>query len=131
MLPHTKHSMLTPKPHPLHINIVRQIPDLLGGVDGVGVVAMHDARVVEHDVHASPRVDVGDHGFDIGFLGDVGLVGFEAGRVVDYGADFFEGGVEGWGGDVGHEDCGAFAGEEDGGFEADAAGWEWISVVKK
>lgn len=36
-------------------------------------------------------------------------------------ADFGYGFGEGGGGDVGHEDAGAFAGEEDAGFETDAA----------
>ena len=116
---HTHHRMLTPKPHPLHVDIVSQIPDFLGGVDGVGVGGVHDACVVEHYVHAAPGVEVGARGGDGGFGGDVAGDGFDAaaGVVVvgDEFLDFFEG-------DVGHEDGGAFAGEEDGCFETDSAG---------
>ena len=45
------------------------------------------------------------------------------------GAGFGEGAGEGVGGDVEHEDVGAFAGEEDGGFEADAAGELYLAGV--
>lgn len=42
--------------------------------------------------------------------------------------DFGEGGGEGRFRDVGHEDGSTFAGEEDGGFEANAAGVGHVSV---
>ena len=85
---------------------------------------MHDSGVVEHDVHAAPGVESGDGGGDVGFFGDVAYLGgeFLGGGLggVD-GVDFLESAGEGGGGYVGHEDGGAFAEEEDGCFEADAA----------
>ena len=61
-LAHTQHRMLAPKPDPLDIDIMREIPDLLWRVDGVGVIRVHDAGVVEHDVDAAPGVKVRDGG---------------------------------------------------------------------
>ena len=61
---------------------------------------------------------------DGGFGADVAFEGFETGML---GYDFIYFGDcfrEGWFGDVGHEHGGAFAGEEDRCFEADAAGWD-------
>lgn len=121
-LPHTEHRMLTPEPHALDIDIVSQIPDLLGGVDGVRVLAVHDASVVEHDVNAAPGVEVRDHGGDVGFFGDIAFDGLETGMIGDGFLDLGYGFGEGGFGNVGHEDGSAFTGEEDGGFETDSAG---------
>ena len=118
---HAEHSMLAAVPHPLDVDVVRQIPDLFRRIDSVSVVAVHDAGVVENDVDAAPGVEMFDHGFDVGFFGHVALDGLDSGRVRGYGADFGEGGGEGGFGYVRHEDGGAFAGEKDGRFQADAA----------
>ena len=91
MLPHTEHRMLAPEPPALDVNVVGQIPDLLGGIDGVRVVAVHDAGVVEHDVNAAPGVEVRDHGGDVGFFGDVAFDGLEAGMIGDGFDDFGNG----------------------------------------
>lgn len=119
---HTQHSMLTAKPHALNINTLRQIPDLLGCIDGIGIVGVHDARIVEDHVHAAPAILGLDHGLHVGFFGDVAADGFEAVCIGNYFLHFGEGFGEGGLGDVGHEDVGAFAGKEDGGFKADATG---------
>lgn len=123
-LPHTHHRILAPPPHALDIDAHSEIPDLLLRGDGVGVVGVHDPCVVEHDVDAAPGVEVGDCGCDVGFLGYVAEKGFEllgGGEGGKDGVDFFKGGGKKRLGDISHEDGGAFAGEEDGRFEADAA----------
>lgn len=83
---------------------------------------MHDAGVVEHDIDATPCVDVVDNGLDIGFLGDIALLGVDladhVGRVF---LGFGDGLLQSRLGDVGHQDRRAFAKEEDGRLEADSA----------
>lgn len=109
--------MLTPVPNPLRIDIKREVPDFLRGVDGVGVVGVHDPGVVEDDVEAAPGVEVFDCGGYGGLRADVADEGFEA--AWGGGAEFFqfcEGFFEGGGGDIGEEDGGAFAREEDACF---------------
>lgn len=127
--PHAQHGVLAAEPHPLDVDGLRQVPHLLRRVDRVGVVGVHDAGVVVHDVDAAPCIEAPDRDFDVGLLAHVAFHRFEAGlEVREDGMDFCEGGSEGGFGDVGHEDGGAFAGEEDGGFEADAAGVGKVSV---
>lgn len=46
--------VLAAEPDTLDVDGLGQVPDLLGGVDGVVVAGVHDACVVEHDVHAAP-----------------------------------------------------------------------------
>jgi len=48
-----------------------EIPDLLRGIDGVGIVSVHYAGVVEHDIYTAPGVEVVNKALDIGLLGDV------------------------------------------------------------
>ncbi len=95
-LPHTHHRILAPPPHALDVDPHGQIPNLLLRLQGVAVARVHDARVVEHDVHAAPGVEQGDGGADVGFAGDVagvGLEGLGGGRQGGVnGVDFFEGG---------------------------------------
>lgn len=99
----TQHCMFTSIPHTLHINIVRQIPDLVWGVNGIRVVGVHDPRIVEYDVRTAPAVLRLDHGLHVGFLGDVAFDGFDAyGGVWDERFDLCEGCGEGGLGDVGH-----------------------------
>lgn len=86
--PHAEHGVLAAEPDALDVDIVGQIPDLFRGVYGVGVVGVHDAGVVEHDVDAAPGVEVFDHGFDVGFFGHVAFDRFESGRVGHDGVDF-------------------------------------------
>lgn len=127
--PHAQHGVLAAEPHPLDVDGVRQVPYLLRRVDRVGVVGVHDAGVVVHDVNAAPGVEVPDRGFDVGFFAHVAFHRFEAGpRVREDGVDFGEGGGEGGFGDVGHENGSTFAGKEDGGFEANTAGVGKVSV---
>jgi hypothetical protein len=59
---------------------LRQVPNLLGRVDCVGVVRVHDACVVKHDVDPAPGVEVVDEGFDIGFFGNIADLGNQPGR---------------------------------------------------
>ena len=71
--------MFTTVPHTLDVDILREIPDVVGSVNGVGVESVHDARVVEDDVEAAPGVEGADHGGDGGFGGDVADDGFDFG----------------------------------------------------
>ena len=71
--------MLAPEPDAFDVDGLGEVPDLLWGIDGVGVVSMHDACVVEHDVYAAPRVEMVDQSFDIGFLGDIADLGIFSG----------------------------------------------------
>lgn len=107
-LPHAHHRILAPPPHALDVDPHGQIPNLLLRLQGVAIFRVHDASVVEHDVDAAPGVEEGDGGADVGFAGDVagvGLEGLGGGRQGGVnGVDFFEGGGEGGGGDVEHED---------------------------
>ena len=54
MLPHTQHCVLAPVPHPLDIDIVRQVPDFLWRIDGVGVGGVHYPSIIEDYVDATP-----------------------------------------------------------------------------
>lgn len=69
-----EHGVLAAEPDALDVDGLGQVPDLLGGVDGVVVLGVHDAGVVEHDVHAAPGIERLDHGLDLVFLGDVTLL---------------------------------------------------------
>lgn len=69
----TQHRVLAAEPDALDVDRVRQVPNLLGGVDGVGVERVHDPRVVEHDVDAAPVVEVRDRGGDGGLGRHVAL----------------------------------------------------------
>jgi len=115
-----QHGMLAAKPDALDVDALCQIPNLFGRVDCVGVVGVHDARVVEHHVGAPPAILGLDCGLHVGLLGHVAAYRFKARGVGDdllhLGDGLGQGGLR----DVGHEDVGAFAGEENGGFETDA-----------
>lgn len=118
--PQRKDGVLATKPDALDVDVLRQIPDVLGGVDRVVVAGVHDASIVEHDVDAAPGVEGLDGGLDGRLLGDVADGGFDLAGGGDELFDFCLGAGEDFFGYVGHEDVGAFAGEEDGCFEADA-----------
>lgn len=117
-----EHGVLAPVPHALDVDVVRQVPDLLGRVERVRVVRVHDARVVEDDVRAAPAVLGLDHGLDVGLFGDVAFDGLDAASVGGLLLHLGEGPLEGGLGDVSHQDVGALAGEEDAGLETDSSG---------
>ena len=119
--PHAQHRMFTSKPHALDVDVLRQVPNLLGGVDGIGVVRVHDSGIVEDHICAAPGVLGLDHSLDLGFLGDVALDGLNAGRVRNELSDLREGFFESRRGDVCHQDIGAFAGKQDASFESNTA----------
>lgn len=101
-LAETQHGVLTSKPNTLDIDRLRQIPNLLGRVDGVGVVGVHDSCIVEDYVQAAPGVEMRDGGRDVGFLGYIGDFGFDFGSAV--GVELFDFGqrsVQGGARDVG------------------------------
>lgn len=66
-----QNGVLAAKPHALDVNGLGQVPDLLGCVNGVGVIGVHYASVVEHDINTTPGVYVSDQSFNVGFLGHV------------------------------------------------------------
>lgn len=113
--------MLAAEPDSFDIDGLRKIPDLLGGVDGIGVVGMHDPGVIEDDVNAAPRVELVDHGGHIGFFGHISFERFEPRMVREDGVDFGESARQGRLRYIGHEDGGPFTGEEDGRFETNPA----------
>lgn len=83
---------------------------------------MHNPRIIEHDIHTAPVIEVGHSGCDGALGADIAFDGFDT-RVLGEDLVYFgEGFLESWFGDVGHEDGSAFAGEKDGGFEADTTG---------
>lgn len=97
-----KNGMLAPVPHALSVNSERQVPDGLGGIDGIGVVTMHNAGIVEDNVQATPGVEGLHCGGHRGFFGDVDDTGLEAAwgggtEVFEFGEGF----CESRGGDVG------------------------------
>lgn len=63
--------VFTAEPDTFDVDCLSQVPDLLGRVNGVGVVGVHDTGIVEHDVHATPGVEMIDQCGDVGFLGNV------------------------------------------------------------
>lgn len=114
-----EHGVLGAEPDALDVDVHGEVPNGLGGADGVVVLGVHDACIVEDDVQTAGGVEGFDHGLDLGLFGDVAEGGGGGGgrdELFYFGEGLFEGG----GGDVGHDDVGAFTGEEDGGFEADA-----------
>lgn len=87
-----------------------------------GVVAVHDSGVVEDDIDTAPLVELVDTALDVLLVGDIaaGRVDF-AGHVGGHLHDLLEGLGQGGLGNVTHQHARAFAKEEDGGLETDAA----------
>jgi hypothetical protein len=82
---------------------------------------MHNASIVEHDIHTSPFIQALYYSLDVGLLRDVALHGgdFAAhgrSKLLGFGHRF----LEGWFGDVCHQDRGTFAKEENGRLEPNA-----------
>jgi hypothetical protein len=68
-------SVLAPEPDTFDVDGLGEVPDLLRGIDGVGIVGVHDACIVEHDVYAAPRVEIVDESFDSSLVGDIADLG--------------------------------------------------------
>lgn len=105
--------VLAAEPDALDVDGLGQVPDLLGRVDGVGVVGVHDARVVEHDVDAAPRVDVLHQRLDVGLLRHVRHADLDLVHGGDELLQLLDGALQRWRGDVGEEHVGTLTGEED------------------
>jgi hypothetical protein len=121
VLAETEDGELAAEPHALDVDGLRQIPDLLGGVDCVIVVCVHDTSVVEQNVDAAPAVDVLDHSLYVGFLGNICDARIE---LLGRGDDFLDLGqslLKRRTGDVGKQDVGTLASEEDTRLETNAA----------
>lgn len=127
--------MLAPKPNTLHIDILRHVPNLLRGIDSIGIIGVHDSCVVEDHIRSTPGVLGFDHGLDVGFLGDIALDGLNLRRGGDKLPDFGDSFHEGRGRDISHKDVGALAGKKDASFKTDSAAgvsdafaWVWFLV---
>lgn len=109
--------VLATEPDALDVDIVCEVPDLLGGVDGIRIVSVHNTSVIEDHIGAAPAVLGLDHCLHVGFLGHVALEGLHTrgsgNNFLHLGQCLGEGSI----GDISHEDVGSLAGEEDGGFE--------------
>lgn len=105
----TKNRMFATKPNTLDVDILGKIPDLLGGIDGISIIGVHDTRIIEDHVRTAPAVLEFNHGLDFGFLGHVAFDGFDSGCVRDDFLYLGKGLLESGNGDVCHEHVGAFA----------------------
>lgn len=122
VLAEAQNCMLAAKPYTLDVDSLCQIPDLLWCVDGVVIVGVHYASVVEDDVQAAPRVDVGDDSLNIGLLRDIALLGLN----LDFGIRHYfmhlgESPLKRWLRNVGKEDVGALTREENRSLKTDTA----------
>lgn len=117
---HAQDSVLAAKPHALNIDTLSQIPNLLGGIDRIRIIGMHDTGIVEDHIHTTPAVLGLDHGLHIGLLRHVAAEGLQTAGGGDDLLDLGQSLGQGWLGDIGEEDVGTLAGKEDGGFEANA-----------
>ncbi|EER43874.1 glutamine synthetase [Histoplasma capsulatum H143] len=120
--------MLTPVPHSFDIYIVSHVPDFLRRIDGIRIISMHDACIIENDITSAPGVLRLYHSLNVGLLGHIAPDRFDldgVGRHLFYLRKcFFKGGLR----DVSHKNGGAFTGEEDGSFEPNAARYGPVSM---
>ena len=108
--------MLATVPNTFDVDIMRQVPDPVLGINSICVVSMHDSGVVENDIDAAPGVDVGDHCGDVGFFRNVADDSVYLFGMRNEFFDFGNGALECRPGYVGHKDTGAFTSEEDAGL---------------
>lgn len=119
---HAEHGVLAAVPDALDVDGLRQVPDLLRRVDGVVVLRVHDARIVEDDVDAAVLILGFNRRRHVGFLGHVALDRRDARAVRHQLLDLLERLGQRRLGNVRHQHRGPLAGEEDGGFQSDASG---------
>jgi len=60
-----ENGMLAAEPDALDVDVLGEVPDVLGGVDSVVILSVHDTGVVEKDVDTTPGVERLDHGLDL------------------------------------------------------------------
>lgn len=122
VLAEAQNCVLAAKPYTLDVDSLCQIPDLLWCVDGIVIVSVHYASVVEDDVQAAPRVDVGDDSLNVRFLGHIALLGLNLDfRIRDYFMHLGKSPLKRWLGDVGKENIGALTCEENRSLKTDTA----------
>lgn len=123
VLAEAQNCVFAAEPYTLDVNGLCQIPDLLWGVDGIVVIGVHYAGIVEDDVQTAPGVDVGYNGFNVRFLGNIADLGLdlEAFGGGNYFMELGQGLLERWCGNVGEENIGALTCKKNGCLEADAA----------
>ena len=79
--------VLAAVPHPLDVDVVREVPDCFGGVDGVvvlcvsaeeravgwreGYLCVHDTGIVEDHIQPSPLIHRLDHGLHLVLFGHI------------------------------------------------------------
>ena len=98
MLAETEDGVLAAEPYAFNVDGVCKVPDLLWRVNGISILRVHDAGIIEENIKTTPRVDlVGsrlafassvvlnqrttymlDHGLYIGLLGDIGDLGLDS-----------------------------------------------------
>jgi hypothetical protein len=122
VLAEAQNCVLAAEPYTLDVDSLCQIPDLLWCVDGVVIVSVHYASVVEDDVQAAPRVDVGDDSLNVRLLGDIALLGLNLDfSIRDYFMHLGKSPLKRWLRDVGKEDIGALTCEENRSLKTDTA----------
>ena len=113
---HALNGVLASKPHTLDVDVMRHVPYLLGGINGVGIVGVHDSSVVEDHVGAAPAILRFHHRLHVRLLGDVTLDDLHSRDIRNDLLHLRNGLFQGWDGDIGHEDLGSFAREENACF---------------
>lgn len=63
--------MLASEPDPFDVDGLSEIPDLLRGVNCIGIFGVHYACIVKHNIYAAPVVKMVNESFDIGFFRDI------------------------------------------------------------
>lgn len=122
VLSETYYRVLAAEPYTLHVDSLGKIPDLLRRINRISIVGVHYAGVVEEDVKTTPGVDMLNHGFYVGFLGDIGNLGFDLLGIWDELLQSGNGPLECRTGDIGEQNVGAFTGEEDASLQTNTTG---------
>jgi hypothetical protein len=120
VLAHGDDSVLATVPDTLNVDVLGEVPDLLWGVDSIGVISVHDTSVVEHDIDTTPGIKVVNKSLDISLLGnvtdlDLSLVG-GWNKLLQLSSSL----LKSWLRDIGEENVSTLLGEEDTGLETNS-----------
>ena len=72
------------EPHTLDVDALSQIPDLLGSVNGIRIIGVHDTGIVEDDIGTTPGVHGLDHRLHVGLLGHIAADSLQTASVGDH-----------------------------------------------